>query len=238
MYSVNVSDYQQWRQTARSLLQRGVPPTAINWECDGQGSLFNSANHRDYQQLPVKYPILKISKSFSPLAEDVSCFRDRGKWSLLYRVAWRLLFDNKQLLGCPVDSDVSRLFSMQKAVRRDRHKMAAFVRFKQVNVTTIDKGLNAATDTLESNKIESDNQQYYCAWFEPDHLIVPSKAPFFVKRFSAMNWSILTPDICAHWDQQKLYFTEGLHKSPTIKDEMDNLWLTYYRHIFNPARVK
>ena len=33
-------------------------------------------------------------------------------------------------------------------------------------------------------------------------------------------------------------FTKGIAKPPNIDDELEALWLTYYQHIFNPARVK
>ena len=62
---------------------------------------------------------------------------------------------------------------------------------------------------------------------------------FFRDRFTGMTWSILTPDHCAHWDGRQLSFTAGAPKSeaPT-KDSIENLWLTYYGSIFNPARIK
>jgi DNA polymerase len=68
---------------------------------------------------------------------------------------------------------------------------------------------------------------------------VEHKAQFFVDRFASMQWSILTPDRCAHWDGEQLTFTAGVDKSqaPT-KDNLEALWLTYYSNIFNPARVK
>ena len=62
---------------------------------------------------------------------------------------------------------------MEKAVRRDIHKMHAFVRFR---------------------KIGEGGDERYVAWFEPEHFIVERNAPFFVRRFTGMRWSILTPD--------------------------------------------
>ena len=223
MFSINVDNFSQWRKQARAMLQRGIAPTEISWETDRQPSLFADAPAGNYEDLPVLHAELRLPKSFYPLAERVSCFRDRRRWPLLYRVAWRLLFENKRLLHCPIDEDVSQLLSMQKAVNRDRHKMAAFVRFKKITDTT---------------SVEGQNNTRYVAWFEPEHLIVASKAPFFVKRFSNIQWSLLTPDTCAHWDLKQLYFTGGLNKPPNIEDELEQLWLTYYRHIFNPARLK
>jgi DNA polymerase len=78
----------------------------------------------------------------------------------------------------------------------------------------------------------------YVAWYEPDHLIVEKVAPWFTKRFGNMTWSILTPDICAHWDQTTLTFSPGVSRSaaPT-GDALEELWRGYYASTFNPARV-
>jgi DNA polymerase len=64
-------------------------------------------------------------------------------------------------------------------------------------------------------------------------------SPFFVKRFHSMEWSILTPWECAHWNGGRLLFTPGLPQSTAPEDDsLDELWRTYYRSIFNPARLK
>jgi Domain of unknown function (DUF4130 len=71
------------------------------------------------------------------------------------------------------------------------------------------------------------------------HLIVAAAAPFFVDRFAAMRWSIVTPDGCAHWDRAALTFTEGVDRSAApAEGATEDLWRTYYASIFNPARVK
>jgi DNA polymerase len=50
---------------------------------------------------------------------------------------------------------------------------------------------------------------------------------------------VLTPAGCAHWEGQgELWYTDGLPEAVVLEDQMDRLWLTYYRSIFNPARVK
>jgi DNA polymerase len=109
---------------------------------------------------------------------------------------------------------------MQRAVRHDLHKMRAFVRFREV-------------------RTGGESEPWYVAWFEPAHHIVEENAPFFVDRFANMRWSILTPDRCAHWDGAQLSITGGVSRSeaPT-EDATEGLWLQYYAHIFNPARVK
>jgi DNA polymerase len=96
--------------------------------------------------------------------------------------------------------------------------MRAFVRFREI-------------------KLEP--EPWFVAWFEPAHHIVERNATFFLNRFAAMHWSILTPDRCAHWDGTQLTFTAGVTKDQAPTDDtVEPLWLTYYAHIFNPARVK
>jgi DNA polymerase len=54
-----------------------------------------------------------------------------------------------------------------------------------------------------------------------------------------MDWSILTPYECAHWDGSALHFSPGVPRSAAPdEDALDELWRTYYRSIFNPARLK
>ena len=74
---------------------------------------------------------------------------------------------------------------MAAQVKRDEHKMRAFVRFTPV---------------------AGDLGTRYVAWYEPDHQIVRRAAPFFADRFSSLEWSILTPDLSAHWDTNRLTF--------------------------------
>jgi len=110
---------------------------------------------------------------------------------------------------------------MEKSVRREIHKLHAFVRFRLID-----------TDA-ESGR------ERYAAWFEPDHFIIEAGTPFFRKRFANMDWSILTPKGCAHWNGQTLHYTPGIAKNPIENpDELENIWRTYYRSIFNPARLK
>jgi uracil-DNA glycosylase len=97
--------------------------------------------------------------------------------------------------------------------------MKAFVRFREV-------------------RTPEDPEPAYVAWFEPAHAVLEATAPFFVRRFRAMRWSILTPDRCAHWDRRTLRFTPGTDRSAAPDDDrLEALWRTYYAHIFNPARL-
>jgi DNA polymerase len=79
----------------------------------------------------------------------------------------------------------------------------------------------------------------FIAWFEPVHHTLEAAAPFFVRRFAAMRWSILTPRVSAHWDGRTLLFGRGAKAAEApASDALETLWRTYYASIFNPARLK
>ncbi|MBZ9922862.1 UdgX family uracil-DNA binding protein, partial [Mesorhizobium sp. BR1-1-7] len=130
---------------------------------------------------------------------------------------WRLRTEPK-LLAIASDPDIRRLETMEKAVRRDSHKMHAFVRFR---------------------KIGDGDEEHYVAWFEPDHYIVERNADFFVRRFTGMHWTILTPYASADWDGERLAIGPGAVKGDApAQDDTEALWRTYFENIFNPARLK
>ena len=215
VYCISVNDFFSWRESARTLLANKISPELVEWTGDAQQSLFVLS-----ESIPqsATNAVPRVSKSFIELAKKVACFDDAGqeinKWQLLYSLLWRLAYQSKSTLMYHSDPEVSTAYQMVKAVNRDRHKMKAFVRFK-------------ATGTNS-----------YRAWFEPEHYIVESLAPFFVQRFTAMDWSILTPKGCAHWNQQNVKLTPGIHNPQLEADQYDEFWKVYYCAIFNPARLK
>lgn len=150
--------------------------------------------------------------------EKVSYARDENRWNLMYRILFRLVHENPNLLKISVDTDIREAELLEKSVRKDIHKMHAFVRFK---------------------KSEIDGEEIYIAWHKPEHLIVRPGTPFFARRFGDKRWSIFTPDESAHWDLKELTFGPGMEqKDFHTTDNWDELWKTYYKSIFNPARIK
>jgi uracil-DNA glycosylase len=92
------------------------------------------------------------------------------------------------LLEQVTDPDVHRANRLSQSVRRDTHKMRAFLRFREVSEGAGDEDAGDRSTTR------------YMAWFEPAHFIVEANAAFFVRRFATTTWSILTPYRSAHWD--------------------------------------
>ncbi len=212
--------YEAWRTAARRMLALGERPDGLLWTDDARDtSLF--ADEAAMPQIPAA-KVIKVPSAFMDMARSAAAHTDTRRWALLYRMLWRLtLGGERQLLSMATDRDVRQLQGWCKAVGRDIHKMHAFVRFRLVGVD------------------EATGREQFVAWFEPDHRIVRLATPFFEKRFAGMDWSILTPYECVHWDGKQLQFTAGVPRSSAPdEDALDDLWRTYYRNIFNPARVK
>ncbi len=219
MQQIAINSFEQWRATARQLRVAQIPPEEVQFLTESESGLFAGAGDASLSQPSVNPSTeLRVPKEFLELAAEVGFHRDTNRWSVLYRVLWRLTTHEPKLMQLATDDDMHRLLMMEKAVKRDAHKMKAFVRFREV---------------------QQDGQSYFIAWHRPDHRIVRKVAPFFSRRFKAMNWTILTPDESASWDQRALTFFEGVDRSaaPT-EDQLEDLWRTYYANIFNPARIK
>lgn len=230
--------FPQWQSAARRALAEGHHPREIAWEEQGALQtglpLFTappSAASAPQSETSAE-PRFRVPRDFLSIAQRVACHRAPYRWALLYRILWRLTHGQPELLEITVDEDIHQLTTMDKAVRHDVHKMRAFVRFRLLSSDP----LPASSEGGES---PPPPEPWYIAWFEPQHHIVELNAPFFRDRFAQMKWSILTPGKCAHWDGLRLTFTPGVPQTeaPT-SDEMEDLWRTYYGHIFNPARIK
>ncbi|WP_395624062.1 UdgX family uracil-DNA binding protein [Sphingomonas daechungensis] len=206
-------DFDGWRDAARDLAEAGVPPEAVVWQVSGSdGDLFGTeVRHEPGASFPVP-------RSFIDVAKSVICHFDPERFSLLYAMLWKLR-SNRGAMEDRADPLVNRLQKLAKEVRRDVHKMHAFVRFREV--------------------AQPDGSERFVAFFEPDHHIVRHTAGFFVRRFINMRWSILTPELSIHWDGDKLSEGPGATRAEAPGDDpLEAMWQTYYASIFNPARLK
>ena len=220
-------DFAFWRERARQLVQCDVPPDRVAWtEPGGSGDLFAHGDFpggdRRLPAPPSDAPIVRASKPFVSLAKSAICHSDPERFALLYRLLWRHQ-SKPRVLEDRADPDVRRLEDMARTVRRDIHKMRAFVRFRRI----------------EPSDEDDRTDEHYVAWFEPEHHILRANAAFFVERFTQMHWSILTPRGSLHWDGESLSEGPPAQKADApAGDPMEDLWRSYYASIFNPARLK
>jgi DNA polymerase len=211
-------DFDGWRCAARAAATAGILPDQLHWQVgDAITDLFGGAAEAPLPVAPAN-AAFPISRRFVELSETVILHHDPERFALLYTMLVRLR-DEPRRIEDEVDPLRRRLEEMAKSVRRDIHKMRAFLRFREV--------------------IDDDGQPRFVAWFEPEHHIVRANAGFFQRRFAAMRWSILTPEIAIHWDGEKL--TEGpgaTRENAPDGDPIEDVWKIYYVSIFNPARLK
>ena len=173
-------DVAGFRAEARRLVARGVPPSRVSWLVAGaaEDDLFGVL---DDVALPAAEPApvyaapLRLPAALVSVIERAALHEDAARFALLYRLVWRLAHE-PALRDDPLDPDRLHAERLARAVRRDMHKMTAFVRFRPLLQPT------------------PDGQVEHIAWFEPEHHIVEATAPFFARRFAQMRWAILTPE--------------------------------------------
>ena len=202
------ADLDGYRRAVRRLVAAGAPPDEVVWSTGP--TLFGGDSGDDA-------PALTLPRSLSDLIGLVICHRDPERHALLYTAVWRILHGQRHLLELATDPLVHRLQRMAKAVRRDLHKMHAFVRFRRQDVPEGER---------------------FVAWFEPEHFILEATAGFFVDRFRALDWTILTPIGSLHWDRRCLTLGPPARREDApATDPFEAGWRGYCESSFNPARV-
>ena len=211
----HATDFDGFRAAARALLAQQVAPEDVSFRTAAESQpLFADGAAPSVPAEAAAAP--KVPRAFVELARKVALHRDPARFALLYRLLWRLR-EEPRLLDVSFDEDVAVARAWEKSVDRDVHKMHAYVRFREV------KGVEP---------------QCYVAWFEPTHHIVEEAAPFFVRRFPNVRWTIITPEVSALWDTQELRFGPGGRRADApVDDAAEDLWRSYYTSIFNPARL-
>ncbi|MDE2403969.1 MAG: UdgX family uracil-DNA binding protein [Sphingomonadales bacterium] len=210
-------DFDGWRDAARRLVAAGIAPDDVRWGVEGEDDADLFAGDAGVPAAGDGAPALRVSRAFLELAGKAALHRDPARFDLLYRLLWRLR-QAPRLIEDGTDPAVRRLRLLAAQVRRDIHKMRAFVRFRGV---------------------VDDGGERFVAWFAPEHHIVRANARFFVDRFASQRWSILTPALSLHWDGGVLREGPGAGAADAPgSDAMEAAWHRYYASIFNPARLK
>jgi len=209
-------DYEGWRDAARALAQARIAPADIVWDAGGAApDLFGTV--KAAPPPAAEGAPFSVPRAFVQLAQTAILHRDPERFALLYALL-SAVRDRPGMMEDRADPLLRRVEVLAKAVRRDIHKMRAFVRFRSV---------------------EDGEGTRYVAWFEPEHHIVRANAGFFMRRFASMRWSILTPEISIHWDGEALSEGPGAQRSDAPgEDPIEDMWKGYYAAIFNPARLK
>jgi len=89
-------------------------------------------------------------------------------------------------------------------VRADAHRMRTHLRFLPV---------------------PEGNGTRHVGWYAPGHFVLEANAQLIARRFAGLRWSILTPEMSAHWDGADLRFGAGV--SPPADDaDLAHRWQT------------
>lgn len=213
--------FAKWREAARTQLRRGLAPHQLSWVQDSQENqdLFDQLDEPQpalSEDRPVRVPRVLLEQ-----LESAARFRCRNRWSLLYRILWRVV-QGDQAAMLAGDVDGSELHMRLKAVRREAHHLHAFLRFKPRDATTGGPQL--------------------VAWHEPAHDILASASGHFAERLGRQTWLIATPDDGVYWDGERLHHAspcplEWRQLAQGTNDRNEALWLAYYSSTFNPARL-
>jgi probable DNA metabolism protein len=205
---VGPTDLAGFRSEARQLLAHQVPPEEVQWQlqvpqdlyCDPQSP--QSSRPKNVARAATAI----VPASFTRLCEFVVLHRDSERFSLLYRLLWRLVHE-PGLRNDPIDTDMLQAQHMAHAVRRDIHKMKANLRWRALR--------------------EEGGQDLQLACYEPAHHVVEAVAPWFAKRVPAARWAIFTPE------DGRLLFGPGVPPAELPgADATDADWLACHERVF------
>lgn len=213
--------FDTWREQARKLLGHGIDPAAVTWS---QGPM------ADLLAIPAAPPEgpgpfrATVPAALLPLLEQAARYRGEQRWNLLYEVLWRVAHGDPtaMLAGDRLGSELHRRI---KQVSREAHHLHAFVRFVPLPA-----------------QLAEQLQLDLVAYHEPAHDILPSASPHFADRLGRQRWLIATPLDGIRFDGQAFDYQrqcpdDWRQWARNADDPGAELWRTYYRHTFNPARL-
>lgn len=215
------NDFATWREQARTLLSHSIDPAEVVW---AQGLM------HDLLAVPSPLPTgrgtfrARIPAALLEQLEQAGRYRGDQRWSLLYEVLWRVAHGDRtaMLAGDRLGSELQRRI---RQVSREAHHLHAFVRFVPL-----------------PPQLAEQLQLDLVAFHEPAHDILPSASEHFAERLGRQRWLIATPEDGIRYDGHTLDYrkhcpAQWQQWAQHADDPGAELWCTYYRHIFNPARI-
>ena len=216
MLSIPLGDHcseEEFRAAARHCLARDLAPDNVLFSLGGTLPLFAEEAPKGAPAADVKVP-----RCYANLVPKIVCHSEQDRFALLYRLLWRIHRGERQVLDNPADPDVVKALRYAKAVEKDVYRMQAYVRFAEREI---------------------EGARLFVAWHEPQHRVLRLAAPFFVDRFSNMDWLIASPLGTVAWRRGMLALGPPAARPTEARDAvLDELWTAYFRATFNPARLR
>jgi probable DNA metabolism protein len=210
------TDLAGFRSEARQLLAHQVPPEEVQWQMEPQADqyLAPQSPQSSRPKNVARAATAIVPASFTRLCEFVVLHRDPERFSLLYRLLWRLVHE-PGLRNDPIDTDMLQAQHMAHAVRRDIHKMKANLRLRALR--------------------DADGKPLQVGCYESAHHVVEAVAPWLSKRLPAPHWAIFTPDRSVRCEDGRLTHGPGVPASALPgPDGTDADWLACYERVFAP----
>ncbi|WP_248919784.1 TIGR03915 family putative DNA repair protein [Pseudomonas entomophila] len=214
-------DFATWRDQARRLLGHGIDPAEVTWGQGPMDDLLAVAAPPPEGPGPFR---ARVPAALLAQLEQAGRYRGEQRWNLLYEVLWRVAHGDRtaMLAGDRLGSELQRRI---KQVGREAHHLHAFVRFVPLPA--------ALAEHLQLDLV---------AYHEPAHDILDSASGHFAERLGRQRWLIATPRDGIRFDGENLHYRRHCPEdwrqwARNAEDPDAELWLTYYRHTFNPARL-
>lgn len=208
------TDLAGFRSEARQLLAHQVPPEDVEWLLATPADEYTDPEspQASRPRNVARAATAIVPASFTRLCEFVVLHRDPERFSLLYRLLWRLVHE-PGLRNDPGDADMQQAQHMAHAVRRDIHKMKANLRLRIL--------------------ADAQGRDLQVGCYDPAHHVVEAVASWLTKRVPAPRWAIFTPQRSAWCEGGRLLFGPGVPTEDLPRhDAPDAEWLACFERMF------
>src|SRR5580700_9589688 len=104
------TDFDGWRQAARTLVLDGIPPADVTWSVEGdEDQLFAAIGTTSQPQTSTE--TFSVSARFLEIARSAILHRNGERFAMLYRLLWRLR-NQHELMEVATDPDVIDVAAM------------------------------------------------------------------------------------------------------------------------------
>ena len=204
----NETDWEGWRQAARTLVLAGVAPKDARWSV--------RSHDEEGDPLVEQTGTFSVSRTLLTVASLAIQARDPQRFDLLYRLVSRSSA-GERVPEQTDDADWRKARGMAFAVRAETHKMRTLLRYLPVR--------------------EKD-RTWYLGWYAPAHYVLEANAQRIAQQFPDIASAIVTPDGAAHWDGSDLRFSSGVAQDRVPDEEaLLSWWRTHHGELLRSARV-